>query len=362
MNRFFIMALIVAATAGQLRADGKMFWPEEVPPEIPYQRALIFFGDNTETLVLQSKYEIREAHGESPLGWVVPVPAVPEVASMPASEASDLFRLLSMITRPRVTYIGSLVIRLIIITIAGLSALTLLLCLLSLARPFPPSFVKRRVKLCIAATVWIVVVGPFLAVSPGISAGTSSGVDVIAEHRVGIYDVRIVRSDDAEELISWLQVNKFMFTQKDTAAFDSYISKEWCFVVAAIHPAKDRRGDTIASEGLVAPLILRFPSAQPVYPLALTGTGGFETEILIYLASQMKMSCDDQLTLRFAEPHPLRYRPLNTEPKEFLDLTGESFTYLCKFKGRLTSAEMKRDIVFSPATDNAPYREHIKEW
>jgi hypothetical protein len=367
MKRIVIMGLVLVATVVQLRADGKMFWREKIPPNIPYQRALIHFRDGTETLVLQSRYEISEANEQMTLGWVVPMPAVPEVASMPADEARRLFWNLSGISQPVVTRVSDIIVILIPITVASGSVLTLLLCLLSFFKPFPPGFMKRREQL-VQYSLWGLggCVFIFFIMSCFLTAGSQSGgVDVIAEHRVGIYDVRVVRSDNADELISWLGANEFKFTDKDTSAFDSYISRGWCFVVAVINPTKDQHQSDISSEGLAAPLILRFPHANPVYPLALTGTGGFDTEILIYLAADTKMSCEDRLKLRFAN---LVYgdwlRPLSSEvePKGFFELKTDEDLWLCKFRDRLSPGEMSTDIIFTPAKDQEPYREHIVKW
>ena len=60
-------------------------------------------------------------------------------------------------------------------------------------------------------------------------------------------------------LIGWLNKNDFKFGDRDRAAFDSYISKGWCFVVAIINPSTGEEERRIVSEGLAAPLILRFP-------------------------------------------------------------------------------------------------------
>ena len=106
MRRIAVTALILAPTAAQSMADGLMFWREEISPKIPYQRALILFDKGTETLILQSRYEIPKGDGNSTLGWVVPVPAVPEVARMPADMAQNLFMYLSEYSRPRVTRIA----------------------------------------------------------------------------------------------------------------------------------------------------------------------------------------------------------------------------------------------------------------
>jgi hypothetical protein len=187
------------------------------------------------------------------------------------------------------------------------------------------------------------------------------------ERRVGIYDVRVVRSDDANGLISWLNESSFRFTKDDAAAFDSYVSKGWCFVVAVINPAAEHKAGEVAAEGLAAPLILRFKHPNPVYPLALTGTGGFDTEVLIYLASDHKMSADGRMTLRFAgamNDSSLRTLfALVVDPEDFfLGSDDMEYPYLCKFKDTLTPAQMREDLVFRRAGDDKPFRERMVDW
>lgn len=365
IKRIIIVALVLSATAAGGLADGKMFWREKIPPDIPYQRAFILFKDGTETLVLQSKYEIPEADSKTTLGWVVPVPAAPEVASMPAYDARELFLELGIRTTPVITSISSILFGIVLPITA---VLVFLVCWLPAGTPSSPAAAKIRKGIAnISAAVlicWLFVI--LLTPTLGTLGAKSDGVDVIAEHRVGIYDVRVVRSDSADELISWLNTNEFKFGPEDTAAFDSYISKGWCFVVAIINPAGDQHGYDIASEGLAAPLILRFSSAQPVYPLALTGTGGYETEVLIYLASDTKMSCDDRMALRFAGnfwPGYFSHRRSETKlPEGFFELKPDERLWLCKFKGRLSPADMSRDMIFQPAKDQDFYQEHIVRW
>jgi hypothetical protein len=111
---------------------------------------------------------------------------------------------------------------------------------------------------------------------------------------------------------------------KDTTVFDSYVSKGWCFVVAIINPSRGEEEHMIVSEGLAAPLILRFPHTTPIYPLALTGTGGFDTEILVYLASSEKMTAHDRLTLRFAGEMEDMYERSSTLLKALIASTTRS--------------------------------------
>jgi hypothetical protein len=77
------------------------------------------------------------------------------------------------------------------------------------------------------------------------------------------------------------------------------------------------------------------------------------------------MTCDDRLTLRFAGEmwgETLVDLAVFAEPEGFFDLDAMDFPYLCKFRDTLTPEEMREDIVFTKAADNAPYREHIWRW
>ena len=103
-----VIGLVVGVTA-MARADGKIFWRERVPPGIPYQRALILFDEGTETLVVQSKYELPGPDKQVDLGWVVPLPGVPELASMDADRAKHLFMLLGLFSGPKVTRIRDII-------------------------------------------------------------------------------------------------------------------------------------------------------------------------------------------------------------------------------------------------------------
>ena len=362
------IALCLLTMALHALADGKMFWKEEIPPTIPYQRALILFKEGSETLVLQSRYEIPKAKDKASLGWVVPVPAVPELASMAADDAQHLFMRLSLSSRPRVTRISDTVIAVLVIGLPAALGLALLYCLLSFIGPWAsPDRQKHSTKLARIALygllAWLLLLA-ILFLGARAWKGGSDGVDVITEQRVGIYDVRVVKAADTRDLIAWLNANEFKFGDEDKVSFDSYVAKGWCFVVANINPTGAQSDGEIVAEGLAAPLILRFPVKDPIYPVALTATGHHDTEILIYLASATKMTCDKRLKLKFAKAvdYPPVSNLLNVEPTGFFDNEDWSYHYLCKFKDTLSSAQMTEDITFTAAPDNEPYREHVVKW
>ena len=363
MNIRLLLPLLclLCSAAGSARADGKMYWRENVPPSIPYQRAVIFFQDGVETLVLQSKYQMPGPGEAAPIGWVVPVPAVPELASMPADQAADIFYVSAVNTAPRVTKFA-------MIFINGLLLLAALFGMLFVRMMFSRAegseLARQRAVLygsSFAAILLLLVAVPQLPRSRG-----ESGVDVLRSARIGIYKAEVIKAKAPGDLIAWLQQNGFSHGEQDTAALADYISRGWCFVAARIDPPADARPGDIASEGLAAPLILQFPHKVPVYPLQLTGSGGFDTEVLIYLLSDRKWTATDRMTLRYYGVHPgLRLVGTlehSSEPPQIWNLDAEKLIHLHKFKDLLTPARMSSDLLFTPAPDSEPYREHRYEW
>ncbi len=108
--------------AGRAYADGK-FFAEEVPPKLPYQRAMLLFHDGTETLMVQSKYGLSQSAQVDSIGWVVPVPTVPELTSMDPILAGRRFWMTSFCTQPRTVHVAT-VVPLILIGVFLLSLLS----------------------------------------------------------------------------------------------------------------------------------------------------------------------------------------------------------------------------------------------
>lgn len=350
-------------------ADGKMYWRETVPPGIPYQRATILYKNGIQTLILQSKYDAsktEQSEQSDSLGWVVPVPNVPEVASLNPEYARYLYMGLELVSRSYIIRTSDTLLIVLFLGTLAAAVLVLVTCLF----PIPvlsSKIAPYRNRLFHVALILTGICLGIAIITPGLLTTKGGGVDIVDEQRVGIYDVRVLKSDDASALIDWLNANEFQFDQTDTSVFSSYIARGWCFVVAKINPSEaQQENGAVASEGLAAPLILRFASETPIYPVALTGTGGYETEILIYLIADQKMTCRDRLKLRYAGPYDdsaERLRALmECDPKGFFSIEDLTHSFLCKFRSTLTPEQMNDDIVFIPADDNQAYRERITRW
>lgn len=359
---FAILVLLLPACSAL--ADGKLYARESVPPDVPYQRALILFQAGQQTLVLQSKFETSGTHlADSVLGWVVPAPAVPELASMNAQDAWRLFRDLGTFSSPKVTQLGGMISTVLFLIVFATSIISLLLCLLSFFVPQLKSISKLRGRLARFALYGLIAcILALFAIPSFIRAQDAFGVDVLSSEQIGIYDAKVIKSDSSAALIAWLNENGFQFTPSDAPIVDGYIKEDWCFVVAKVRP-EEASSVTLGSDGLIDPLILRFASDSPVYPLALTSTIGVETEVLLYLLSDRRMECGERMKLHFAGRYDAEILNfLTRDSKEYFRPWETSLGYLCKFKGRLTSAQMKEDLSFAPVNKDSPYREHIIKW
>lgn len=356
---FYFVVLAVIVTSGIACGDGKFFNVEKVPVGVPYQRAVLMFEDGKETLILQSKYKTVEVEDANSLAWVVPVPSVPELASMHARMARRIFWRLSRRSAPKVIPTVKILV----------FVSTVVLCSFLIAKVlnwFLAKLVKRGAKASTVRTwrvgIYVVLVMLIvLVLMPRLARvrGGGGGVDVLKAETVGIYDVKVIRGDDASAVTEWLKDNGFGFEKRDSEAFDQYVKKGWCFVTAKIGEKVDSRSRGAISEGLAAPLILRFDSKEAVYPMALTGTTGENTEVLLYVLSDHKMECGERLKLAFFgkmwSPFDPRYFS-KVEFIEFLHDAAERSWQMCKFKGTLKPYQMQEDIVFRQAKDDEPYR------
>lgn len=364
---FVAILLIIIGGSSSLFADGKFYWPEEIPPDIPFQRALLMYDDNRETLILQSKYQLPHIYPDVSFGWVVPVPTVPDIASMEARYADFLFSRLRGVSRPSYFAVSSIVLFLsLLLCVSGV--IVWILCVFAQFLPFLYRL-KRNSKKLMRYGIYAILIGIFpVVITPKFAGNIEQSVEVLKAEKVGIYDVRVVKSEEATSLIAWLKENGFHFDDSDTQVFEDYIRKKWCFVTAKVQPGETHEAKEAVFNGLVAPLILRFKTNVPVYPLALTSLVGHDTKVLIYVLSQNKVGCDERMELYYADEanlfdiEEIELLQNASEPKNFFLETNFALPYLTTFEETMTSAEMKEDLAFGFTNDNQPFRKYEIRW
>jgi hypothetical protein len=70
----------------------------------------------------------------------------------------------------------------------------------------------------------------------GIGAGALApeGVQIIEQRKVGIYDMTILNSTDANALVNWLNLNNYSFPYENSKVIEYYINRNWYFVALKI--------------------------------------------------------------------------------------------------------------------------------
>lgn len=366
-----LAALLGTAICPALQADGKFYHvDEDVPAGVPYQRAFIIEEDTGETLILQSRYDAGKTGVAGAVGWVVPLPEVPELASMPADTAHAMFSHLAFHTGPHVVTCGEYIwatLGVLLVAIGGLLV------------------VRHHGGAGVALGICGLLILFVLVGSASLGSAGSDGVEVVSEESVGVYDAQVVRASAPEDLIAWLRENGLAYEEADREAFQGYIDRGWRFVVAKVAPDADTAD--AAYDGLAAPLIMRFETDRLVYPLVLTSLAGGETEVLLYTFSRHRLTCDDRMDLAVAQerddlwtmftwPEGGHLSSAHVDPPTFFPEVDTSVyrdemrnaegpfkpRYLCKFRGTLKPKQMRTDLYFENAEVDENYREHVWRW
>jgi hypothetical protein len=262
-------------------ADGGLFGKGGSNISEPEQKAVIFFHEGTEELVLS----VRFNGASEDFAWLVPTPEPPSIEESSIS----LFEIMSVVT-------------------------------------------------------------------PAIEAGErwqylDAGVDVLDELTVGVFDLTVLRADDAGELASWLEERGFAYDGEAEEVLADYVERGWCFTAMRINPsfADPTSGgmEFELSQGIVDPLRFTFDTPEPVYPLRISSLNPGDTEVLLYVLGPEAYG-HGSMELEYAE----RWQPSQIGAfEEFSDLAGRMRESggCCVTKMRRTfSPGQMDDIYLSP--------------
>lgn len=283
-------------------------------------------------------------------------------------DARYLFRGLTRSTPAHTTRVSTVVLLAFVALLLAVGLLGFLVCLVSRITGRPTSVTVRRGPLA-EASAWILLCAAVTMLTfPPVSSAfghAGVGVEVVRHEQVGVYDVHVLKGAGSGPLIEWLRGGGFHFDDEDKAVFDRYVEKQWYFVAAKVNPKRADAEGQVLTEGLVAPLVLRFETPEAVYPLALTSTVSQPTELLIYVVSHGKTTCDDRLQTAYsaeADKRMLERLAGMLEPQGFITIDSRTPMHITKFRGTLRPVEMKTDLVFPRAPDDKPVRELVIVW
>jgi len=343
VRAWFALALLVGAQAAY--ADGRIY-ASSYAPEISDQRALIAFDGARQVMLIENRISLLDGRPISSLGWVVPVPAVPEIAVTDRTSLRRFYQELRFQADPEVFPVAPFVLVLVPIALAYAIRLR--------KQEHPDARMLR-------ASAWIGLVGCLLALvslSAPPPSGSESGVEIVKTLRSGPLDAKVVRASAGAELVDWLKLNGFEYGKADVAAIDDYLRRKWLFVVWKLVPPPE---GVFEGESASPALILSFPTREPVYPLALTAAGGRSLNLVLYVLARARI--EPSVTMRTAFAGPVNvltgmfFGEQHQAAAALLGALRPMPGYLTKLVKKLSADEMRQDIHFIDATGKGAFRD-----
>ena len=191
-------------------ADGGIFPPPDYYMYETDQRAMIFYENKTETLVLSATFR-----GDAKdFGWIIPTPSRPDVSK----SSDELFISLDELTRTQQTY------------------------------PMP------------------------LDIDDAYRTGQNTeDVYIVETKKVEYYDIAVLTAGDSKALADWLSKNNYQFPTTSSYVLDSYIDNDWYFTAVKINTELINQsvGRQLREVHMI-PLELKFSSDKIVYPLKIS--------------------------------------------------------------------------------------------
>jgi len=235
MSRFIVVFLSFLFTGATAQAAGCFLWSSPLV-EIHQSRqwALLVHDEGVEELVMEVEFT---GAGEE-FVWLVALPAPPEIREV----EEETFELLASATKH-----------------------------------------KDEAKYIRAST----------------SAEQDPDADATAAVRkvVGVYDISVFDGDADGGLYDWLSENGFRLPDQAGAVIERYIDMDWVFVAMRVSPYSTAAGAPMVeyvSRGVTRPVLFRFPSEEPVYPMAFAPISGRPSKLQLYVVSESPLVCRDE--------------------------------------------------------------------
>ena len=246
--------LVVLLGMSRAMADGgafKRMIEDPKPATMPDQAAVIAFDQGVETLAIQTRFE----GNPSEFAWVVPLPSVPEVSAC----QPGVFRVLPALFPRRVMTHWN---------IPPLWFVSLWLVATMLVGLRCKAWWSRILVTLMMLVAFVIVFAPALGKARASAGADQEATLNVSREMVGDFEVTTLSSGTADEVIGWLTTHEFSVTEAARAAITSYVKERWCFVAS-----RANRSPTPSVDGTITPhpLVYRFKTATPIYPMRLTG-------------------------------------------------------------------------------------------
>ncbi|MDQ4006345.1 MAG: DUF2330 domain-containing protein [Actinomycetota bacterium] len=191
-----------------------------------------------------------------------------------------------------------------------------------------------------------------------VTGGAPGSVEIFGRSTIGGLRFVTLGGEGAKDVARWMTHHGFRFHDRQEPVLQRYLDRDWVVVAARVAP-----GD--AFTGTILPVTFRFETSDPVYPLAMAGTGHEEQDLDLKLflltparptsttyPERVVHAGPDGYPLRVGRQLELRYSaPLGADAGR---LQATPSTWLSRYEGDLRSETLTEDLVFGEAADQTP--------
>lgn len=183
------------------------------------------------------------------------------------------------------------------------------------------------------------------------SAGARpGGVSVLANQRIGPFDVTRLAGDDPAALAGWLTAKGFPHPDGLDANLAPYVAAGW--EIVAIQLAPDAAGATLS--GTLQPLRLSFASDKAVYPMRLSRSATAPQSVDLYVLADHRM---DPSALPLPGNAPTLQYAGRIDAPALADYRGRYLTRWTNYLGE--PQRIDGDYVFARAATDSDYAQVI---
>ena len=188
------------------------------------------------------------------------------------------------------------------------------------------------------------------------------GVQIISEEVVGMYDTMVLGADNPDALADSLTEWGFLHAENIatvTPVLESYVYKGWVFVAMKVNEATLEEELPYLQDywyGQMQPIRLTFPSEEMVYPLHISSLSStYRSEVVIYTVGEHRMTYPGAETWYANKISASELSAISSRfPAVGAELAAGDF--LTKLVREYSPSQMSADLVLTPAGADDEFR------
>jgi hypothetical protein len=189
-----------------------------------------------------------------------------------------------------------------------------------------------------------------------------NGVDIIDDRIVGIYRTLVLGADDATALADSLTAWGFLHEGNEAqtlAVLESYVARSWYFVAMKVDPDafEDWQMEGGYLYGWLTPVRLEFAADEPVYPLEISSLSAAQSsEVILYTVADARLTVPGATTLYANLVNANELQEIRAAYPAFGALLHAG-DFVTKLRRIYAPDEMDEDLVLTPDDDGGEFHQ-----